>query len=70
MRVHNKNNWRKILDELQEVGQIPLEHMFYNHEHCSSEWCLKTRATEEWNVHHGNWDEPIAKEVTNRFTTF
>ena len=36
-----KKNREKIIEELSEVSNIPLEHMFNNHDNCSAECCFK-----------------------------
>ena len=51
-----KKNWRYILrqgkncesvDKFKKNAQAVLEHMFNNHTHCNSQWCLALRAQEE-----------------------
>ena len=41
------NNRNKSLDKLREASKVPLEHMFKNHEHCSTASCFKIRASVE-----------------------
>ena len=44
--VHDKKEWGKIIEELNEASRFPLEHMFNNDENFSVEWYFKTRASE------------------------
>ena len=37
-------NYMKKIEDLSEGTKVPLQHMFNNHDNCSTEWCFKTRA--------------------------
>ena len=52
-----KKNREKTIEELSEAGKVPLKHMFNGHDNCSSEWCFKTRASEEGNTYNDKDDE-------------
>ena len=42
-----KQNREKTLADMKRACKAPVEHMFNNHEFCSSQWCMKLRAKEE-----------------------
>ena len=42
-----KQNREKKLAEMKRACKAPIEHMFNNHEFCSSQWCMQLRAKEE-----------------------
>ena len=61
-----KKNWGYLLrqgkncesvDQFKNNAQAVLEHMFNNHTHCNSQWCLALRAQEEGKqyTHPSGW---------------
>ena len=60
-----KKNREKTIEELSEASKIPLEHMFNIHNNCSSEWCFKTRASEEGKIYEKD-DELRCKQNDNQ----
>ena len=61
-----KKNREKTIEELSEASKIPLEHMFNSHDNCSSEWCFKTRASEEGKTYNERDDEFRCKQNDNQ----
>ena len=59
------NNREKTIEEFSESSKIPLEHMFNSHENCSSEWCFKTRASEEGKTYKKRDDKFRCKQNDN-----
>ena len=57
-----KNNRGETIEELSEASKVPLEHMFNSHEICSSEWCFKTRASEEGKTYNERDNEFRCKQ--------
>ena len=47
---------------MREAIKVPLEHMFNSHDNCSSEWCFKTRASEEGKTYNERDDEFRCKQ--------
>ena len=43
--LYDKEDLKK-LEEFQQASKVPVEHMLNNNDKCSSEWCFKTRASE------------------------
>ena len=60
-----KKNRRKI-EELSEAIKVPLEHMFNSHDNCISEWCFKTRASEEGKTYNDKDDRFRCKQNDNQ----
>ena len=61
-----KKNRKKTIGELSAASNVPLEHMFNCHENCSTEWCFKTRASEEGNIYNDKDDEFCCKQNDNQ----
>ena len=56
----------ETIEELSEASKIPLEHMFNSHDNCSSEWCFKTRASEEGKTYNDNDNGLCCKQNYNQ----
>ena len=61
-----KKNRGKTIEELSEASKVPLKHTFNSHDNCSSEWCFKTRASEEGNTYNKRDDEFRYKQNDNQ----
>ena len=52
--------------ELSEASKVPLEQTFKSNDNCSSEWCFKTRASEEGKTYNERDDEFRCKQNDNQ----
>ena len=64
--VYDKEEWKKSLEELRQKVKVPLEHVVNNNNKFSSEWCFKTRSSEEDKEYKNKDDELCCKENDNK----
>ena len=51
---------------MSEASKVPLKHMFNSHDNFISEWCFKTRASEEGETYNDKDDEFRCKQNDNQ----
>ena len=57
---------REKTEELSEASKVPPKHMFNSYEKCSTEWCFKTRVSEEGKTYNDKDDELLFKQNENQ----
>ena len=61
-----KNKRGKTIEEFSKASKVPLEHMFYSHDNCSAERCLKTRSSEEGKTYNETDNKLSCKQNYNQ----